>query len=279
VRSRADARSAAAVGRHARLDLDLELRRGRTILAHAYAEPPFRVNVFDCEGAAYVIIVCAGPGVFAGDSLHQVVRVRTGARVVLTSQAALQVHPGAGPAAEIRHEYRVDGDAELHCHWDPVIPFAAASLSQRFDIDAAASSRLYWADALMAGRIGRGEAWQFAELAHELRLRSGGALKYLERFRVAPRSRALTAPWVGGTAGYFATTIVKHADAGADAAALLHQRLDTSSGHTAVDSLEPGLIVARFAAADGARFAALRHAMRQAAAASIFRQPDPLVRK
>src|SRR5258707_15330208 len=91
-----DSRAPANIGRSARLELVFEARRGRTILAHSYAEPPFRVGrAFELGDAAYVIVVCSGPGIFAGDVLRQSVRVGSGARVVRTSQSALQLHPPA----------------------------------------------------------------------------------------------------------------------------------------------------------------------------------------
>jgi urease accessory protein len=277
---RRDFRDASAIGRHARLELAFEVRRGRTIIAHAYAEPPFRVRSFDMGGAACVIIVCSGPGVFAGDSLQQSIHVGPAARALLTSQAALQAHPGNGPPAVIRHDYRVDRGGELHCQWDPLIPFAAASVSQQFSIDAAADSRLYWSDSLMAGRIARGEAWQFAHLAHELRLRIGGDLKYLERFRLDPRERWSAEPWIAGNAGYFATAIVKHPEARSNAAGALHQDLQgLSSTHAAVDALEDGLIIVRIAGSNGARFAAARRILRHAVSECLFRQADLLARK
>jgi len=277
---RRDFRDAAAVGRRARLELEFEVRGGRTIIAHAYAEPPYRVRAFDMAGTAYVIVVCSGPGVFPGDSLEQVVHVGRGARAVLTSQAALQVHPGNGPPATIGHEYRVAPEGELHCHWDPMIPFTAASVSQRLCIDADAGARLYWSDAMMAGRLGRGEAWRFAEVAHDLQLRIGGELKYLERFRLDPRRHPLAAPWVAGGAGYFSTTLVKHPDARADTAGAFHRDLqEMSSGLAAVDALEDGLIAARVAASNGAVFAAVRRSLRHAIAESLFHQPDLLARK
>ena len=66
-----DSRTARAIGRSARLELVFEARGGRTVLAHAYAEPPLRIGrTFDLGGAAYVILVCSGPGVFAGDTLQ-----------------------------------------------------------------------------------------------------------------------------------------------------------------------------------------------------------------
>ena len=275
-----DVREGSAIGRRARLELEFATRHGRTVIVHSYAEPPFRVRSFDMAGAAGVIIVCSGPGVFPGDRWQQSIHVGPGARALLTSQAALQVHPGNGPPAAIRHEYRVDGDGELQCHWDPMIPFTAASVSQQFCIDADAGSRLYWSDAMMAGRLGRGEAWQFAEVGHDLQLRIGGELKYLERFRLAPRERPLARPWIAGGAGYFATTIVKHPDVRPEAAGALHVDLQAiPDGHAAVDALDAGLFVARVAASNGARFAAMRRIVRRAVVGRLFHEPDLLARK
>jgi urease accessory protein len=262
------------------MELAFEARRGRTVIAQAYAEPPFCIRAFDVDGTAYVIIVCAGPGVFGGDRLHQSVRVGSGARAVLTSQSALQVHPSASLPATIRHDYRLDDDAELQCHWDAVIPFAGASLDQRFAIDVETTARLYWSDALMAGRVSRGESWRFDSLAHELQLRAGGALLYLERFRIAPDDLPLTSPWRAAADGYFATTIVRHAKAERDLAETLHQRFaGAGDARLGVDLVEPGLLLARITASNGARFAALRNAVRCAAAESIFDQPAVTMRK
>ena len=114
-----------------------------------------------------------------GSGVCTIQHVGSGARVVLTSPSALQVHPSPAPAAAlVQHDYVVDEEGELQCQWDPVIPFAAARLEQRFALRLAESSRLYWSDALMAGRVGRGEAWRFQSLAHELSVRVGDALAY-----------------------------------------------------------------------------------------------------
>ena len=43
-------------------------------------------------------------------------------------------------------------------------------------------ARLVFWEALMAGRIGHGERWQFRELASETELRLNGKPVYLERF-------------------------------------------------------------------------------------------------
>jgi urease accessory protein UreH len=261
------------------------LRNGRTILAHSYAEPPFRIGrSFDLDGAAYVIIVCSGPGVFGGDTLRQTVHVARGARVVLTSQAALQVHPSALPSrdpAVLLSSYVVEDDAELHCHWDPVIPFAGARLEQRLDLRIAGNSRLYWGDALMAGRVSRGEAWQFESLSHELGLRVDGWLAYLERYRLNPAERAVENRWTAGTARYIATSLVHHRDATSEIAEGWHRTLATPDEtlQVGIDLVAPGLIAARMTAVDGAPFGRFRASCRAAALQDIFHSPELAGRK
>jgi urease accessory protein UreH len=286
-----------AVGRHARLEATFARRCGRTVLAHAYVEPPFRIGrTFSIDDAAYVIVVCSGPGIFGGDELIQHVHLESGARVFLTSQSALQVHPStfAQPAL-LRQHYVVESDAELHCHWHPVIPFADAWLDQRFELQIAEGARLYWSDALMSGRAARGERWRFRELAHQLRLDMSGALKYQERYRLAPArsceshlapesssgcglARDPTRRWLAGDVDYLGTALVSHDNVSATHAEELQQEVDRLAGvgvRGAVDLVEAGLIVGRFMSRDGASFSHLRAASRAFALASIFNCTGP----
>jgi urease accessory protein len=291
-----DSRAPEAIGRTARLELVFEARRGRTIVAHAYAEPPFRVGrTFELDEAAYVIITCSGPGIFAGDTLRQSIHVGGGACAVLTSQSALQVHPPPqlqdGRIAEVQegkdkrlavveHEYHVADDGELHCHWDPVIPFAGARLEQRFDLRIAESSRLYWSDAVMAGRVSRGEAWRFQSLAHELRLRVGSTLAYLERYTLTPADRDIKRMWTAGDADYLATALVRHPNADAKTVEALHRDVAELAGVRAgVDLIEAELAVARFMGSNGASFSRARASYRTLAVRSIFGGPELVMRK
>jgi urease accessory protein len=279
-----DSRSPAAIGRTARLELVFEARGGRTVVAHSYAEPPFRIGrTFDADGAAYMILVCSGPGIFAGDALTLSIRVGAGARVMLTSQSALQVHPASSPSpAIVRHEYVVEDEGELHAHWDPVIPFAGARLDQRFDLQIAESGRLYWSDALMSGRVSRAEAWRFDALAHELRLRIGGRLKYLERYVLAPSDRCVADRWIAGEMHYGATALTYHERATTDTAESLQREIDSVSAdgvRVGVDLVDARLLVGRLLASCGAPFWSARASYRGLVLGSIFGRPHQVLRK
>lgn len=263
------------IGRTARLELVFEARGGRTVIARNYAEPPFRIGrSFDVDGAAYVILVCSGPGVFAGDALDLSIRVRPGARVILASQSALQVHPSAASTpAVIRHRYVVEEEGDLQAHWDPVIPFAGARLDQRFELQIDEGSRVYWSDALMSGRVDRAETWAFDCVAHELRLHVGTNLKYLERYTLQPNDRSMTHPWVGGRMHYTATALIHHESATADTAEFLQRAIDAGGDariRVGVDFPEPRLVVGRLLASCGAPFAEARASVRRLALASVF---------
>lgn len=262
-----DARTLGDVGRQARLELSFALRNGHTVLAHAYAEPPFRVGqcLPDGEGV-HLIVASSAPGVFGGDALRQRITVERGARVRLTSQSAMQVHTADGSLATLASTYRVESGGHLHCEWDPLIPFPQSKLDQRIDIDLEQDATLFWSDAFMGGREARGERWQFARLSHELRLSRAGLLAYMERYSIKRGGVGPTQRWVADDACYFGTALVARPDVNRTVAANLHGRISSLQGvRAAVDCLDDQLLVVRLMASSGVDF----HAARALAAAGL----------
>jgi urease accessory protein len=257
-----DARTAMEIGRAARLELHFARRGGRTVLAHAYAEPPFRIGkTFDeGEGGLHLVVASTAPGIFGGDHLSQSIVVDAGAHVRLTSQSSLQVHPHAeAREASIVSEFRVADRARLTCEWHPVIPFALARLSQTIAIDLDGASELYWSDAVMSGREARGERWQFARLAHELRVRVTGQLKYLERYDLTPSLSDPAQIWRAADANYFGTVVAIGAGIDRTLVDRLHDALQAIRGlRAAADLLEPRMLLIRLMAAGGVPFHSAR---------------------
>ncbi|HEX7792926.1 MAG TPA: urease accessory protein UreD [Vicinamibacterales bacterium] len=256
-----DDRTAADVGRRARLELTFGCRGDRTVLLHSYAEPPFRIgHVLQDGSGIHLILASSAPGVFGGDALHQTVVVQSGARVRLTSQSATQVHAtDDGAVARLASTYRVESGASLRCEWDPMIPFPNAQLEQRILIDLARESTLVWSDALMAGREARGERWRFSHLEHELRLLWNGTLTYMERYRIAPGAGDPARRWIGDEACYFGTGLAVGATVNRALAGDLHETLRGRVGvRGSADVLEDRLLLLRIAANDGTSFRTAR---------------------
>lgn len=260
-----DNRAVADVGRQARLELTFGFRGGRTVLLHSYAEPPYRMGrVLPDAAGIHLILASSAPGIFGGDHLAQTIVVEPGARVRITSQSALQVHPNdTGELATLTSTYRVANDGHLVCEWDPLIPFAGARLEQRIAIDVAEGASLFWSDALMAGREARGERWRFSQLAHELRLVRDGALTYMERYTIVPDARALESCWIAAGASYFGTVLAIGAAATWEVAEHTHCELAAIADlRGSADLLEPNLLLARVVSQSGTSFRQARESIR-----------------
>lgn len=282
LRSIGDTRDAPGIGRQARLELVFSRRAGRTVLSRGYAEPPLRVGRWFPESdGAHMILASSAPGIFGGDRFEQTIVVEPGARVRLTSQSALQIHPSMdGEAARLSACYHVEEDAELWCEWHPAIPFAAARLDQSISLHLAATARVIWSDAFMAGRacsrlsdVGGvrvqpdgGERWAFAELSHELSARRADTLEYLERYRVVPHQHSPDKDWIAGGATHFGTVVSSGWPVDSAALAVLHHELAEMVGvRAAVDCLGEKLALVRLMADSGAPF----HRARCHAAAAL----------
>jgi urease accessory protein len=226
-------------------------------LAEAYAEPPFRVGRWFAEGEGlHMILTSSAPGAFGHDRLQQIVRIGCGARVRLTSQSAMQVHPSPdGAIAHLQGSYRVEDGAHLHCDWHPLIPFAEARIDQRIDIDIAGGGYLYWGDALMSGRQARGERWKFASLAHEIAVSRDGSLEYLERYRIQPSELVLSRPWAAGDASYLGTILVTGRPIEPGVAERLHVELGRFVGvRAAADRIADRVLLVRLLSPFGPAF-------------------------
>ena len=256
-----DERPLSVIGREARLELAFRYRYGRTVLAEAYAEPPFRVGRWFAEGdGLHMILTSSAPGVFGHDRLQQSIRVESGAHVRLTSQSAMQVHPSPdGAPAHLDSSYRIEDGAHLHCDWHPLIPFADARIEQRIDVNIAGDGCLYWSDALMSGRQARGERWRFASLAHEIAVSRDGSLEYLERYRIHPSDVAASRTWAADDASYLGTALMTGPSIEPGVVERLHTELGRLGGvRAAVDMLDDRMMIVRLLSAFGPAFHAAR---------------------
>ena len=239
------------VGRRGSLNLVIGSRSGRTVVRDVYCEIPFKItrlhdSPFDI---AHLILMHSTAGLFGGDTTECRIRVEAGARILITQQSAIKVHPSGGRSAIQANSISVAAGGELHIYFDPVIPFSSARLRQSTSIDVEPGARLYFWEGLMAGRIGRGENWQFDELWSETSLRVSGQPLYLDRFRLRPNEDSPDKEWRMAAAGYLATGLCFDEQA-SDFAERLHRLLPGIG----IDTPAAGLAVARIVAVHGPEF-------------------------
>jgi len=246
----------AEVGRQGRFDIAFASRDGRTVIRHSYCEVPFKITRLLETGAADVaqlILMQCSAGLFSGDELECTIRVASGARVVFRQQSATKVHPPGnsqkGTAARQSMRIHVESGAELVLVLEPVIPFAGSRLQQKTRIEIEPGGRLVYWEGLMAGRIGKNEAWQFAELSSETQLIVNDRLCYLERYALDSTRQDFSSAWIMRNAGYVGTGLCFSEGAG-DLVELLHDGLPEAG----VDLLSPNLVAVRVISEAGPQF-------------------------
>jgi urease accessory protein UreH len=239
----------AEVGRRARMDLVFAEQDFRTVLRYAYCEVPFKITrvLGWRHPAAHLILMHSTAGLFGGDELECSIRVERGARVLLTQQSAMKVHPSDGRPAIQRNRLIVERSGELQLYLEPVIPFADSILRQTTQINVEAGGTLAFWEGFMAGRVGRGERWQFQELASETHLSLDGRQVYLDRFRLPTGLERSS--WTMGDGNYWGTGLYVGEQA-SSFAAMLHEKVPEAG----VDTPSSEIAVMRIVSASGPDF-------------------------
>ena len=143
----------------------------------------------------------------------------------------------------------MESGAALVADFEPVIPFAESRLDQSTLIELETGAGLAFWEGMMAGRVGRDERWQFAELKSETRVDKCGRPLYLERISLNPASETLQSGWVMKNSGYVGTGLCFCE--GADQLAVqLHEAMPDAG----VAILGPDLVAVRVAAVSGPDF-------------------------
>jgi len=256
----------AEVGRRGRFDITFASRHGRTVIRHSYCEVPFKITRLldtDRTDVAHLILMHCTAGLFSGDDLECTIRVERGAHVVITQQSATKIHPpgNAQNARTARQNMHVcvESGASLTLELEPVIPFAGSRYQQRTRIEVEPGSRLVYWEGLMAGRLGKDEAWKFAEYSSEVKLLADHKLCYLERYSLGSQGNPLSV-WVMKNAGYVGTGLCFQENAKD-----LTDRLHDAMPEAGVDLPSPNLSAVRVIEESGPRFHEYRKVFRQIA--------------
>ncbi len=152
-----------------KLDLKLQCNSsGQTQIAHQYATHPLRVSQpFHLEqnnlGRIYLYLRNNSPGILAEDELNFSLQLEQNSQLYLTEQAATKVHPVLTRSAAARVNYQIIMNANTSLEFvpEPLILYNDAALKQETKIQMHPSSKLFWSEIILPGRLARGESYQF----------------------------------------------------------------------------------------------------------------------
>jgi urease accessory protein len=149
--------------RAGRASLEVQLVSGESAVTSSYATTPLKLLTPRSRGqSVWAYTSSFGGGLVAGDQTRLDLRIGSGARCFLGTQASTKIYrnPAALPSG---HETRValEAGSLLVFAPDPVQAFAGSIYAQRQEFQLATDASLVLLDWFTSGRVARGERWEF----------------------------------------------------------------------------------------------------------------------
>jgi len=207
-----------------------------------------------------VLINTAG-GIAGGDRIAQRLRVRAGASLLASGQAAEKVYRSLGPEACLATRLAIEPGGTLIWLPQETILFDGGRLDRNLEVELAGDARLLVVEAVVLGRTARSEEVRAGRLRDRRVIRRDGSLLLVDPLRLeGPIAELALRPALLGGARAFATILAM--GPGLDTALLeaLRGRLAEAAGRAAAGLRGP-VLLARLFAADGFE---LRRAIAQA---------------
>jgi len=237
-----------AVGRIA---LAAEYGRGITVRARLQEEGGLRMHFPGARARELqaVLINTAG-GMTGGDRFDLDIAAGDKARLAVSTAAAEKIYRSLGPAAHIGVKLSAGTGASLAWLPQETILFDRARLHRTIDVALAPDARLVFAEAMVFGRTGMGEAVEHGSLFDRWRVRRGGTLVFAETVRLdGPIAAKLGEPAVANAGAAIATVLITPADE--QVLASLRALAPAPRGEVGTSAWN-GIAVVRLCAADGA---------------------------
>lgn len=156
---------------------------GRTVIDEQSFSAPFHLSKPYWDGRVLIVqVVNPTAGVLSGDGLRSNIGVGRDAALLVTTPSATRVFQASGAPAQSEQRFAVSDGGWLDYLPEPLVPHRGSQFFQSTTIEASAHAELFYADLVMPGRLGRGEAWSWDRLVLALRLSVGGDLLLCERW-------------------------------------------------------------------------------------------------
>lgn len=175
---------------------------GRTRLARLSSRAPLKVaKTFALpDGGVSVIVMDASPGLLAGDSYRTRWRLFEGARVQIGAQGFTRAHPCRERPCALETRLEVATGAFLDWNPEPLVLYRDAWLCARNEAHLQRGATLLASEIWCAGRIERGESFDFARFQNSWRVYREGVPLFassldLQPARFDPRALSACGDW------------------------------------------------------------------------------------
>ena len=206
------------IGKYALLNVEAELRDGRTVLQAKGWRIPFQWQGYhyqDHDDQPFLLLLNSGGGFVEGDVSHFTAMLAAETRTLITTTAASKFYKSleGGCTREIV-DIQLGPQALLEYCPDEAIPFGHSRVERITRVSMTASSRLFATDMLSAGRVhfGSGEAFKFDSLVSAFEIQIDDRPLALDRLVATTPAAIAALPRLWRGAMHLATVFVHAPD-------------------------------------------------------------------
>ena len=173
------------------VEIDFLSRGDRTVMEDVYTTPPFRVMrpFYPSNGYCQVMVMNSSPGVLEGDRQIERYHCHSGTKVQITNQSYEKVFQMLrGDHATRDSHITVEDDGIFILRMLPMIMYKNADYRQNIRVDLTEGAKAIISSALVAGRTGSGERFEFSRYQSATDVYLDGELIYLENLLIEPET-------------------------------------------------------------------------------------------
>ncbi|MCB6992474.1 urease accessory protein UreD [bacterium 210820-DFI.6.37] len=173
-----------------KLELDFRRREdGKTYVARQYFKLPLQVMppfYQDDDGTAFVYLLNPSGGILQHDRLMTEIRMEEGSRALITTPSNNKFYRMDEGHAKVVSRFTVKAGAVLEYLPEHNVPFAQSKTYQETDFYLDPGAVLIASDMVTAGRVSRGEQFQYDLYSARTRIYVDGKLKVYDNSRIEP---------------------------------------------------------------------------------------------
>lgn len=205
-------------------------------------------------GGLEICVMDASPGLLAGDSHAYNWQIEAGAQVRVTAQGATRIHPDSrrNETPITSHQTiaaRVGTGARLALWPEVIIPFQSSAFDSRTEIWLEEGAHFSIFECLSAGRIARGEAFEFAQVSLRTRIFDARGPLFCAQNRFAPAELNPQNRLGFGDLTHWASLVACGPKFGPEAARTAQEVIEKCCGYGAASALSRGGVAVSLLAA------------------------------
>ncbi len=169
----------------------------KSIIEDMYFTPPLKIidplyEEHPLYGeVANIMLLSVSAGLMEGDTQEIDITIGKDTKVVLSSQSFEKIHNTQDGKAKRISQIRLESNSFLDFNPLPVIPFANSSFENLTHIDMAQDAMLSYSEIFCAGRVSRGEVFEFTNFISRLKIYQDGKLIFFDNTFLDPKTQDL----------------------------------------------------------------------------------------